>query len=438
MERSSLNRVLILGGGFGGLYTAIYLDKTIASDQDVEVTLVNRENFFLFNPLLHEVAASDLDLTHIVNPIRKIIRDVRFIEGDIESIDLNSRKVVVTHGVDKHHHHDLNYDHLVIALGNVTNFKQIPGLQEKALTMKTLGDAICLRNLLIEHLEEADFETDRERRESLLTFVVAGGGFSGVETVASLNDFVREAVRFYPNLNEQMVRVVLVYSGSVILPELSEALGAYAQNRLAERKVEILVNNDITQFTTEGLDLKDGTFIKTNLLVWTAGISANPLLSELPCKIKRGRILVNEYMEIPGFPDSWALGDCALVPNIRTGKYYPPTAQHAVREAKVLAQNITAAIRGERKRAFIYSTFGELASIGKRTGVARIMGFKFSGFTAWLLWRSIYLTKLPRLEKKIRVLLDWTLDIFFSKDIVQYMTHRAPTVSHENDEEIAL
>jgi len=436
MERSSLN--LILGGGFGGLYTAIYLDKTIASDQDVEVTLVNRENFFLFNPLLHEVAASDLDLTHIVNPIRKIIRDVRFIEGDIESIDLNSRKVVVTHGVDKHHHHDLNYDHLVIALGNVTNFKQIPGLQEKALTMKTLGDAICLRNLLIEHLEEADFETDRERRESLLTFVVAGGGFSGVETVASLNDFVREAVRFYPNLNEQMVRVVLVYSGSVILPELSETLGAYAQNRLAERKVEILVNNDITQFTTEGLDLKDGTFIKTNLLVWTAGISANPLLSELPCKTNRGRILVNEYMEIPGFPDSWALGDCALVPNIRTGKYYPPTAQHAVREAKVLAQNITAAIRGERKRAFIYSTFGELASIGKRTGVARIMGFKFSGFTAWLLWRSIYLTKLPRLEKKIRVLLDWTLDIFFSKDIVQYMTHRAPTVSHENDEEIAL
>src|SRR5262245_13886808 len=203
-------RILILGGGFAGLYAALHFEKTLARDPDIEVTLVNRENFFLFTPMLHEVAASDLDMTHIVNPIRKFFRCVQFFEGDVESIDLSGRKVVVSHGIDDHHH-ELHYDHLLITLGSVTNFFNLPGLAERALTMKSLGDAIHLRNRLIQNLEEADFDCSHEQREPLLTFVVAGGGFAGVETIAGVNDFVREAVEFYPHLKEENIRMVLVH-----------------------------------------------------------------------------------------------------------------------------------------------------------------------------------------------------------------------------------
>jgi NADH:ubiquinone reductase (H+-translocating) len=425
-------RILILGGGFAGLYAALYFEKTLARDPDIEVTLVNRENFFLFTPMLHEVAASDLDMTHIVNPIRKFFRHVQFFEGDVESIDLSGRKVVVSHGTNDHHH-ELHYDHLLITLGSVTNFFNLPGLAERALTMKSLGDAIHLRNRLIQNLEEADFECSREQREPLLTFVVAGGGFAGVETIAGVNDFMREALEFYPHLREENLRMVLVHPGAVILPELGEKLGAYAQKKLAERKVEIRVNTRVTGVTDDGVALSDGSVIKSSTLVWTAGTSPNPLLQKLPCEKDRGRLKVGPTMEVPGWPGVWALGDCALVPD-PTGKPYPPTAQHALRQGKVAAQNIAAAIRGGQKRPFVFSTVGQLAAIGRRTGVARVFGFNFSGFIAWWMWRTIYLSKLPRLEKKLRVALDWTLDLLFTKDLVQFTTERATTVSHQEEE----
>ncbi|MBI3961260.1 MAG: NAD(P)/FAD-dependent oxidoreductase [Deinococcus sp.] len=424
---------MILGSGFGGLYAALQLEKTLARDPDVEVTLVNRENFFLFTPMLHEVAASDLDLTHIVNPMRKLLRRVTFFHGDVEAIDLRARQVVLSHGT-AHHHHEREYDHLVIALGTITNLYNLPGLQERALTMKSLGDAIYLRNHLIAHLEEADFDCCIAMRESLLTFVVAGGGFAGVETIAALNDFLRAAIKFYPRLHEDLLRVVLVHSGPVILPELSEKLGAYAQKKLTERKVEIRINTKITGIADRGVALSDGTLIKADTLVWTAGTSPNPLLETLPCHKERGRLVVNQYLEVPDWPGVWALGDCALVPDGTTGIPYPPTAQHALREGKVVAHNIAAAIRGGQKKPFTFSTLGQLAAIGRRTGVANIMGINFSGFLAWWLWRTIYLSKLPRFEKKLRVALDWTLDLLFSKDLVQFLTLRAPTVSYREAE----
>jgi NADH dehydrogenase len=423
-------RILILGGGFGGLYTAMHLEKILTAESDIEVTLINRENFFLFTPLLHEVAASDLDLTHIVNPIRKLLRRVTFFHGDVQEIDLRARRVTVTHGSDGPHPHQLEFDHLVIALGSVTNFYSLPGLQERALTMKSLGDAIYFRNRLIENLEEADFECCPEERERLLTFVVAGAGFAGVETIAAVNDFLREAVAFYPHLREDLLRLVLVEFGSRMLPELGEGLGSYAQKKLAQRNVEIRLNTKVTGFSASGVELSDGTVIKTNTLVWTAGTSPNPLLETLPCKKERGRICVNEYLEVPDWSGVWALGDCALIPDRETGKPYPPTAQHALREAKTVAHNIAAAIRSGRKKPFVFSTIAQLAAIGRRTGVANIMGINFSGFIAWLLWRAIYLSKLPRFEKKLRVLLDWTLDLLFSKDLVQFKTVRAHTVSN--------
>ena len=432
--RDGKKQILILGGGFGGLYAALRLERTVARDPDVKVTLVNQENFFLFTPMLHEVAASDLDPTDIVNPIRKLLRRASFFNGNVETIDLQRKQVVVSHGIGTPHPHELEYDHLVIALGSMTNFFNLPGLPERALTMRTLGDAIHLRNRLIEHLEEADFECCPALRERLLTLVVAGAGFAGVETVAAVNDFLREAVSFYPRLNTDLIRVVLVEFGGAILPELGAKLGAYAQKKLAGRKVEIRLNTKVVGMSEGGVELGDGSTIKTDTLVWTAGLSPNPLLAMLPCKKEKGRVVVNEYLEVPDWPGVWALGDCALVPDLKTGKPYPPTAQHALRQGKVLADNIAAAIRGGRKRPFVFSTIGQLAAIGRRTGVARIMGFNFSGFIAWWLWRTIYLSKLPRFEKKLRVALNWSLDLLFSKDLVQFLTLRAPTVSHVEHE----
>lgn len=426
-------RIVILGGGFAGLHAAMHLDNTLARDPDIEITLVNRENFFLFTPMLHEVAASDLDLTNIVNPIRKLLKRVMFFAGDVESIDLDQKCVSVSHGFD-HHRHDLHYDHLVIGLGSITNFFNLPGLPERALTMRSLGDAIHLRNRLISLLEEADSECCADIRRPLLTFVVAGGGFAGVETIAGINDFVREAVPFYSNLRENMLRVVLVHPGDVILPELGEKLGRYAQMKLAERGVEIHVNTKVSGVSDRGVQLSTGEMIESDALIWTAGTSPNPVLSGLPCAKERGRLKVDKMLQVPDQPGVWALGDCALVPNGKTGQYHPPTAQHALRQGKVLAKNLIASVRGGVMKPFSFSTIGQLAAIGRRTGVANIFGINFSGFMAWWLWRTIYLSKLPRFEKKLRVALDWTLDLLFTKDLVQFQTFRASTVSHRDND----
>ncbi len=421
--QSKPTRILILGGGFGGVYTAIELERVFGRDTSVEITLVSRDNFFLFTPMLHEVAASDLDLAHIVNPIRKLVRRTNLFVGQVDSIDLAGKRVMVSHGAE-HHAHELEYDHLVLAMGSVTNFYGLPGLAERALTMKTLGDGIYLRNQMIAHIEQADFECCAQLREPLLTFVVAGGGFAGVETAAGLNDFLREAVKFYPNLREHMIRVVLVHSGQVILPELGEKLGRYAQKKLAARKMEIILGTRVAGVTDDSVQLANGQTIRSNTLVWTAGTSPNPLLASLPCRQERGRILVNEDLETQEWPGVWSLGDCACVPDGSTGRFHPPTAQHALRQARFLARNIAATIRGGSRKPFRFKTLGLLAAIGRRTGVANILGINFSGFLAWWLWRTIYLSKLPRFEKKIRVMLDWTLDLLFSKDLVQFMTLR--------------
>jgi NADH dehydrogenase len=428
MEDAPSKRVLILGGGFAGLTVAMELEKKLPPDACVEVTLVNRDNFFLFTPMLHEVAASDLDLTTIVNPARKMLRRVHFFAGEVEQIDVEKRRVVVSHGFD-HHHHELEFDFLVVGLGCVTNLQGIAGLQENALTMKSLGDAMRLRNQLIAHLEEANSECCKEK-EPLLTFAVAGGGFAGVETVAGINDFVRGALRSYPRLTEDMLRVILIHSGPIILPELDEKLGVYAQQKLVRRKVEVHLNAKVERFSDRTVRLSDGTTIRTNTLVWTAGTSPSPLVETIPCTKERGRLLVTETLELQAWPGVWALGDCAAIPDRRTGRFYPPTAQHALREAKIVAHNVIATVRGKEKKRFDFSTIAQLAAIGRRTGVANILGINFSGFIAWWLWRTIYLSKLPRLEKKLRVAFDWTLDLIFSKDLVQFLDIRAPMVSH--------
>jgi len=425
---SKAHRILILGGGFGGLYVALELEKALAKDPSFKVTLVNRENFFLFTPMLHEIAASDLDFTHIVNPIRKLLKKVEFFHGEVESIELQTRRVSVVHGPERHPH-TIDYDYLVIGLGSVTNYYGIPGLEQKAVSMKSLGDAIHLRNRLIDLLEEADFECAIGSRDELLTVLVAGGGFSGVETVAAINDFLRNALSSYPHLSEELIRVVLVHPGHVVLPELGPDLGSYAQKKLAKRGVEVRVGTKVERISREGVELDDGTTIKANTVVWAAGTAPCPVLKDLPCAKEHGRIVVNSFLEVPGFEAVWALGDCAHATDPKTGKPYPPTAQHAMRQGKLVAKNILATIRKRNEKKFEFSTIGLLAAIGQRSGVANILGWNFSGFIAWFLWRTIYLSKLPRLEKKVRVALDWTLDLLFAKDLVHFMILRSAVIS---------
>jgi NADH dehydrogenase len=418
-------RIVVAGGGFGGVYTTLHLERLLGSS--VQVTLISRDNFFLFTPMLHEVAASDIDITHLVSPLRALLRHATVFIGEVESIDCRAKTVAVKHGLEEHVH-ELPYDHLVLALGSITNFYGLPGLEQHALTMKTLGDAIHLRNEVIAALEEADAECAAGRDEAL-TFVVAGGGFAGVETIAGLNDFVREGLEFYPRITPDRIRMVLVHSGAVILPELGETLGRYAQNELTRCGVEVITNGRVAECSERGVRLMDGRVIPSRLLVWTAGTSPHPLIHDLPCQLDRGRIVVEETLAVPGWPGVWAVGDCALVPDSRTGKPHPPTAQHAIREARTAARNIAANLRGRAPVPFRFRTIGQLAAIGRRTGVARVFGVNFSGFLAWWLWRTIYLSKLPRFEKKLRVAIDWTLDLIFSKDFVQFLTVRAPVMS---------
>jgi len=420
-------RIVVLGGGFGGVYAARHLEKLFAGDASVEISLVSRDNFFLFTPMLHEVAACDLDVTHIVSPLRTLLKRTAIFIGDVDAIDFDRRRVAVSHGFERHGH-TLQYDHLVIALGSITNFYGLPGLEQRALTMKSLGDAIHLRNRVIATLEEGDTEC-AAGLDGLLTFVVAGGGFAGVETIAGLNDFVREALTFYPRLTPDRIRMVLVHAGSTILPELGDTLGAYAQEKLSARGIDIVTNAKVSGVTDSAVVLEDGRTIPSRLVVWTAGTSPHPLLHNLPCPLDRGRIAVDETLAVPGWPGVWSIGDCAVVPDRRTGKPHPPTAQHALREAKRVAANIAAALGGRPTRPFDFRTIGQLAAIGRRTGVARVFGVNFSGFFAWWLWRTIYLSKLPRFEKKCRVAIDWTLDLIFAKDFVQFLTVRAPVMS---------
>jgi len=432
-QPAAKKRILILGGGFAGAYAASRLEKHLVHMPGVEILLVAKENFVLFTPMLHEVAGSDVGVTDVVQPLRKMLRHTQVVIAEIESIDL-PRKTVHIVQRDLAQAFDLTYDQLVLALGSITNFYRTPGIEDHALTMKSLGDAIVLRNRVIEALDVADNHPDQTERKRMLTVVVTGGGFAGVETVGAVNDLLREAMKFYKNLKQDMLRIVLVEASGAILPELGESLGRYAQEKLKQRGVEVHLKTAVAGYDGKEVLLGDGTKIATRLVVWTAGVTPPPLLSQLPCTVQRGHILADEYLRVPGWPGVWALGDCAFVPDVlNPGKFCPPTAQHATRQATVLANNIVAAMSGRAPRPFKFKTLGLLATIGRRTGVAEILGMRFSGIIAWCLWRAIYLSKLPGLQKKVRVALDWTLDLFFSKDIVELPTLRAPTMSEAEE-----
>ena len=416
-------RVVIAGGGFAGLSAAMYLDKTLARCGAVEVTLISRENFILFTPMLHEVAAGDLDPGDIVNPIRRIIRRIKFVEAEVQRIDLSTRRIHCVGGVARLPL-EFEFDHLLLTPGSETNFFDLPGVSEWAVTMKSLSDAALLRNRVLALLEEATLQSDPAARRQLLTFVTAGGGFAGTETTGAINDFVRDTVRYYPDLNERLIRVVVIQPGDLLLPELGEELGRYAERKLCERKVEVIKGARVASYDGSLVRLSDGQSIPASTLIWTAGVKPSAIIASLPCHKERGRLVVDEFLSVPGVPGLWAAGDCAAVPVSETGEFHPPTAQHGLRQGLIAARNIKAAILGRPLTPFIFSTMGQLATIGRRTGVATVFGLRFSGFIAWSLWRAVYLMKLPRLTKKLRVTVSWILDLFFAREIEQMITLR--------------
>ncbi len=425
-------RIVVLGGGFGGAFTAKRLSRRFEGDASVEISLVNRENYFVFQPMLPEVAAGAIEPSQIANPLRRMLPGVRFYSSEVESIDTVARQVHIGAG-DRKHLRSLPYDHLVLALGTIVDLSSLPGLAEHSLALKNIGDAFYLRNHVIGCLEQADIETDADHRRAATTFVVIGGGFSGVETIGELQEMVDLVLPHYRNIRPEDVRFVLVHSQARILPEVVPGLGEYAADELRRRGIEILLNVKCKAATAEHVFLSDGTTLATRTLISTVGNAPNPLLKTLPCPLSRGRIATDATLSVTGYPGLWALGDNAAVP-MADGTTYAPTAQNAIRQAHTCADNIVAAIRGGAPKPFVFGGLGKLASLGARSAVAEILGFRIKGFLAWWLWRTIYLLKLPGLERQVRVALDWTLDLLFQRNIVQLKVFRTEKVDRAHFE----
>ena len=429
-------RILILGGGFGGVHTALHLERVLARELragTVEIGLVSRENYMVFQPMLPEVISGSIGLLDTITPIRRLCPATNLYTRTIERIDLERRTVSAGTGFGGEPL-VLPYDHLVIALGNVTSFVGQPGLAEYALPFRYLGDALAIRNRVIHTLEEADIQRDVVKRRALLTFVVGGGGFSGVEAVAELNDFVRAAAKSFRNVMPEEIRVVLLHAGSLILPERPASLAGFAQTQLSRRGVEIKLNRRLVGATADGALLDGGERIATRTLVSTVPSMPNPLVAALECKKERGRVVVDSHLGLVEHPGAWALGDCAYSRDARTGEPAPPTAQHATRQARCLAENIAAAVRGGAPRPFSFRALGKMGSLGHRSAVAEVLGIRLSGFFAWWLWRTVYLMKLPGLDRKLRVAVDWTLDLILPPDIVQLKTETPMGIRREHFE----
>ena len=427
-------RVVVLGGGYGGVYAALHLEKAARRGQ-IELSLVSRDNFFLQHPLMAEVVSGSIQPLHIVNPIRRVARATNFHKAEIESINVEDRKVIIRYPGHAHYHY-LSYDHLVIAIGSSTDLSTLPGMAEHAIPFKTLGDAFYLRNHLISVMEMAEVEEDPEQKRELLTFVVVGGGYTGVEVVAEINSFVREAADSYRHIDPSEARVVLLHSGDRILPELDEGLAQFGHRLLERDGIEVYLNRRIRGATAHSAILGDGATIPARTLVAAIGTSPNPVLNSLPCsRDARRRVVTDETLAVPDCPGLWAVGDCAAIPDLINGGTCPPTAQYALRQARHVARNILAYINDQPTQTFRHRNLGVFVPLGEYSAAAEVMKFKLSGFLAWWLYRTYYLYQLPRLERKLKVVLDWTLELFFQRDIVQVDVIRTEGISRAHYQE---
>ncbi|HLH23798.1 MAG TPA: NAD(P)/FAD-dependent oxidoreductase [Chloroflexota bacterium] len=410
-------RVVILGGGFAALGSARHLEAALPADGSVEVTLISRENFLLYTPLLAEAATGQIPPSHVATPLRSFLRRVRVWEGEVVAVDLARREVAVQQPVTGEQV-TAPFDQLVLALGAVTSYHHVPGASEHTLGFKTLGDAAIARAHVVSCFEQAAMETDAAARRALLTFVVAGGGYSGVELTAALADFLRELRGYYPPLAREPLRLVLAHHGERLLEELTAPAAAYTLGLLRRRGIAVRLGTGVTGVAADSVELAPGGTVPTRTVFWTAGVAPDPLIGRLgvPCD-RHGAAIVDEYLAVQGHPGVWALGDCAHVPNPRGGAY-GPTAQNAEREAPVVAYNVLAARTGAPLRRFDYRPVGMLASLGRRSAVGEVFGLRFAGLPAWVLWRTVYLAKLPGWDRRARVGIDWALDFVLPPNIV--------------------
>ena len=397
--------MLVVGGGFAGAYVARELGGRGA-------TIVSKENFMLYTPLLPEAASGTLEPRHCVVPLRVMCPHAELILGSVNAVDLEARTVAVETDEGPQ---TVGWRELVLALGAVPRTLPIPGLSEHALSFKSLADAINLRNHVLHQLEAADAALDEAERARRLTFVFVGAGYAGVEALAELSDLAEDALRYYPRLRATRRRWVLVDAAPRILPEIPPPLGDYAAAELRSREVEVHVETTLVSVSAGEAVLGDGTRVPTNTLVWTAGVAPNPLLREWSLPLdERGRVEVDELLRVSGHEHVWALGDCARVPNTRSDRPDPPTCQHALRQARRLARNLVGP-----PEPYGYRMLGQVATLGRHKGIAEVLGLRLRGFLGWWVTRSYHLYQLPLAQRKARVVVDWTVSLFFRRDIAE-------------------
>lgn len=414
--------IVILGGGFGGIYTAKHLEKLFKHQSDAyEIILISRDNYFTYQPMLAEVVGGSIGVLDSVSAIRNLLRHTTIYIREISDLNIADQTVTLSPNFD---HSDLiiHYDYLVIALGTVTDFRKSPGgLHEHALPFKNLADAFRLRNRIIDVIETASGEIHEAEKKQMLSFIVGGGGFSGVEVVAEINDFARKIAKKYPTISPKDIRVTLIHNQDrLVKRELSSSLGKYCAKLLKKRGVEIIFNKSLVSATPHEAILNDGSRILSSTIVSTVPSNQNPLLESLPFPTVRGHLKCDRMMRIEGLKNVWAIGDCAAIPTKIKDEYCPHTAQFATRQAKCLAKNIHATIHNKPQTQFNFKALGMMAALGHRRAVAELFGFiKLSGFSAWLFWRFVYLMKLPGFKRKIKVLFSWILELIIPQEHVQ-------------------
>ncbi len=410
-------RILILGGGYVGLYTALRLQSRLRRGE-ATVTVVDPRSYMTYQPFLPEASAGSLSPRHVVVPLRRVLKDCDVVSGRVVGLD-HQRRIVRLDPVDGPEY-DLPYDVVVVAVGSVARPLPIPGLADEAVGFKTIEEAIYLRNQVLKCLDVAESTPDRARRRRALTFVFVGGGFAGVEALAELEDLARDATRYYRTITPEDLRFVLVEATGRILPEVGAQMGEYTVRQLAQRNIDVRLGTRLESCVGGEVVLSDGDTFASDTIVWTAGVKPNPVLGHFGLPLdRRGRLLCRADLRVDGLDDVWGAGDTAAVPDLANpGQFCGPSAQHAVRQARVLGDNIVAALRGKPPTEYRHTYAGSVASLGLHKGVAEVYGIKLKGMPAWFMHRTYHLSRVPTLNRKMRVVADWTLALFFKREIV--------------------
>jgi NADH dehydrogenase len=417
-------RILIVGGGYVGLYCALGLQRRLRSDE-ADFTLVSPESFMAYQPFLPEAASGNIEPRHVVVPLRRVLKRARLITGAVTGLDHDARRARVA--PIEGGPYDVDYDVVVVGPGSVSRVLPVPGLAERAIGFKTVAEAIYLRNHVLSRMDAAESTADAEIRRRALTFLFVGGGYAGVEALAELEDLARDACRYYRTVRREDMRWVLVEAADGILPEIGPGLGEYALARLSHRGIEVHLNTRLDSAEGGRMRLSNGESFEAETLVWTTGVRPNPLIGRLGFPLdERGRVQTDEFLRVKGVSAAWAAGDGAAVPDLTTGGTSPPTAQHALRQARRLAENLTATLRGGELKPFRYKNLGGLVSLGRYKGVARVLGIRMKGFPAWFLHRTYHVSRIPTFNRKVRVILDWTIALFFRRDVVQLGSLQSP------------